>query len=227
MKKYSTLVITLFILNISFVSAHVSHYKKINYLKYGLYLNNKLIGNHVYNFKTNGDLFYVESKGSFKVDKLGVVLMNYETESQEIYKQDELINFSSKTIQNDKKKYAKVILNKENKLYVEGSSFKGEINRNSLIGAWWNHEIVKSSKQISPISGRIINQKVNFLGKKKVSINNKEYTALHFHFISDDDKPLNKKKLNMHVWYDSETLLWIKTSYDKFGDWEYRLIEVR
>ena len=63
--------------------------------------------------------------------------------------------------------------------------------------------------------------------KKKIFINNKEYNALHFHFISDDDKPLNKKKLNMHVWYDSETLLWIKTSYDKFGEWEYRLIEVR
>ncbi len=227
MKKYSTLVIVLFLLNISFVSGHVSHYKKINYLKYGLYLNNKLIGNHVYNFKTKGDFFYVESKGNFKVDKLGVVLMNYETETQEIYKQDELINFSSKTTQNDKKKYEKVILNKENNLYVEGSSFKGEINKNSLIGTWWNHEIVKSSKQISPISGRIMKQKVHFLGKKKIFINNKEYNALHFHFISDDDKPLNKKKLNMHVWYDSETLLWIKTSYDKFGEWEYRLIEVR
>ena len=140
---------------------------------------------------------------------------------------DRLIKYSSKTFQNDKEKFAKVILKEKNKLYVEGSSYKGETESTSMIGSWWNHEIVKNSKQISPISGRIIKQKVKFLGKKNISINNKNYNALHFHFLSDDNKPANKKKLNMHVWYDSETLLWIKASYDKIGKWEYRLTEVR
>ena len=60
----------------------MSHYKKVKFLKYGLFLNNKLIGNHVFNFKQE-DLFYVNSKGNFKVDKLGVVLMDYKTESEE------------------------------------------------------------------------------------------------------------------------------------------------
>jgi len=45
--------------------------------------------------------------------------------------------------------------------------------------------------------------------------------------LSDDEKPLNKKKLNMHVWYDTKTLLWLKASYNKFGNWEYRLLESR
>ena len=227
MKKYSILVFIILFFTINLASSHVSHYKKVKFLKYGLFFNNKLIGNHVFNFKQEGDLFYVNSKGNFKIDKLGVVLMDYKTESEEVYKNDQLIKYSSKTLQNNKEKFAKVILNKKNKLYVEGSSYKGETENTSMIGSWWNHEIVKISKQISPISGRINRQKVKFLGKKNISINGKNYNALHFHFLSDDDKPPKKKKLNMHVWYDSKKLLWIKASYDKIGRWEYRLMEVR
>ena len=170
---------------------------------------------------------YVNSKGNFKIDKLGVVLMDYKTESEEVYKNDQLIKYSSKTFQNNKEKFANVFLKKKNKLYVEGSSYKGETENTSIIGSWWNHEIVKNSKQISPISGRIINQKVRFLGKKNILVNEKNYNALHFHFLSDNNKPDNKKKLNMHVWYDSQTLLWIKASFDKLGHWEYRLAEAR
>jgi len=227
MKKYSILVFIILFFTINLASSHVSHYKKVKFLKYGLFFNNKLIGNHIFNFKEEGNLFYVNSKGNFKVDKLGVVLMDYKTESEEVYKNGQLIKYSSKTFQNDKEKFAKVILKEKNKLYVEGSSYKGETESTSMIGSWWNHEIVKNSKQISPISGRIIKQKVKFLGKENISVNNKNYNALHFHFLSDDNKPANKKKLNMHVWYDSETLLWIKASYDKIGKWEYRLTEVR
>ncbi len=227
MKKYSILVFIILFFTINLASSHVSHYKKVKFLKYGLFFNNKLIGNHIFNFKEEGNLFYVNSKGNFKVDKLGVVLMDYKTESEEVYKSGQLIKYNSKTFQNDKEKFAKVILKEKNKLYVEGSSYKGETESTSMIGSWWNHEIVKNSKQISPISGRIIKQKVKFLGKESISVNNKNYNALHFHFLSDDNKPANKKKLNMHVWYDSETLLWIKASYDKIGKWEYRLTEVR
>ena len=227
MKKYSILVFIILFFTINLASSHVSHYKKVKFLKYGLFFNNKLIGNHIFNFKEEGNLFYVNSKGNFKVDKLGVVLMDYKTESEEVYKSGQLIKYNSKTFQNDKEKFAKVILNEKNKLYVEGSSYKGETESASMIGSWWNHEIVKNSKQISPISGRIIKQKVSFLGKKNILINGKNYDALHFHFLSDDGKPEKKKKLNIHVWYDSKTLLWIKASYDKIGKWEYRLIEFR
>ena len=49
--------------------------------------------NHVFNFKQEGDLLYVNSKGNFKIDKLGVVLMDYKTESEEVYKNDQLIKY--------------------------------------------------------------------------------------------------------------------------------------
>tara|TARA_B100001996_G_C18603509_1_gene570846 strand:- start:483 stop:1172 length:690 start_codon:yes stop_codon:yes gene_type:complete len=229
MKKYFILILIvfLFIFTFNFASGHVNHYKKVKFLKYGVFLNNELIGTHIFNFKKEGDFFYVNTKGDFKVKKLGVVLMNYKTKSEEIYKNGQLVKFNSKTNQNEKEKFAQVILNEKNKLYINGSSHKGETESSSLVGSWWNHEIVKNSKQISPISGRIINQKVRFLGKKNILINGKEYNALHFHFLSDDNNSAEKKKLNIHVWYDSETLLWVKARYDKLGKWEYRLVEIK
>ncbi len=227
MKKIYISIFIILLFSIKPLLSHVSHYQKITFLKYGLFLNNKLIGNHVFNFKKEGDLFYVISKGSFKIDKLGVVLIDYITETEEVYKNDQLVKFNSNTKQNDKKKYAKVILNKKKMLYIDGSSFQGETEKNTPVGTWWNHEIVKSSKQISPISGRLNMQKVSFLGKKKLLINKKSYNTLHFNFLSDDDKPINKKKINMDIWYDSSSLIWVKASYDKLGHWEYRLLEVR
>ena len=227
MKKIFLAVFISFVFLVSFSSAHVNHYKKIKYLKYDLFLNNNLIGSHIFNFKKKGDLLHVIAEGKFKVSALGIELMNYRTTSEEIYQNEQLIKFNSKTKQNNKEKYVNLEIDKnENTIKVDGSSFKGKIDLSSMVGTWWNHQIVKERKQISAISGRIINQKVKFLGKQDIQIDKKNYKALHFHFLSDDNKPLKEKKLNIHVWYDAGTLLWIKSSYDKLGKWEYRLKDV-
>ena len=224
MKRIFFLILFSYIYFISLATGHVQHYKNIKYLKYDLFLNNELIGSHVFNFKKKEDILSVKSTGSFKVRKLGIKLMDYKTESQEIYEKEQLIKFDSKTNQNDKSKYVNLRLNKiENSFEINGSSFQGKTESSLMIGSWWNHEIVKKNKQISAISGRIMKQKVKFLGKEKIKIDDKEYDALHFHFLSDDNKPADKKKLNIHVWYDSKTLLWVKSSYNKLGKWEYRL----
>ena len=43
-----------------------------------------------------------------------------------------------------------------------------------------------------------IEDKVKFLGKNNISVNEKKYDALHFLFLSDNDKPVNEKKLNIN-----------------------------
>ena len=94
-----------------------------------------------------------------------------------------------------KKKYVNLKLNEnENIFEIDGSSFKGKTDSSSIIGSWWNHDIIKNNKQISAVSGRVIAQKVRFLGKKKIKVDNNEYNSLHFHFFSDDNKPMKKKK---------------------------------
>ena len=227
MKKIS-LFFCLFFLFLSKANSHVSHYSELEFLKYDLYFNNKLIGNHIYRFENSNGLIKVLSKGSFKITKLGIDLMDYKTQSSAIYKENKMINFNSETLQNDKKKYVKIAYNIIKKTYsIDGSSFNGDTDGNSIISSLWNHEILLKKRQISSISGSVNSQKVNFKGKKKIKLNNKSYNTLNFQIISDDSKPLNEKKININIWYQENTLIWLKASYEKLGIWEYKLKEVK
>ena len=225
-KLFSIATLVFFLIPFSHVFSHVEHYKSLKLLKYGLYFNDKLIGQHTFEFNKKGDFLYVRGAGNFVVNKLGVSLFDFKTVSEEVFKKGKLIKFSSKTTQNKKQKFCNIKL-ENNKLLIEGSSYNGIAESNLPVGTWWNHEIIKFSKQISPISGRLLPQKVNFLGKKDIIINEKPFKSIHFYFLSDDDRPNDKKKLNINIWYDQKSLLWIKSSYEKFGLWEYRLLEVK
>ena len=107
------------------------------------------------------------------------------------------------------------------------SSFKGKVPSDYILGTWWNHSIVEAEAQISAVSGRIIKQKVTFLGKKTIEVNGKKYNTLHFNFSSTDKKLAKDKKLNTNIWYEEETLNWVKASFEKKGKWEYKLISIK
>ena len=223
MKKITVAIILYFFLSVNSFG-HLEHYSGVKYLEYDLYRNNDLIGSHKYDFIKNGDILTVKSIVNFKITKLGIDLYNYFAESTESYEKGTFKSFNSRTIQNKKKKYVKINLNSEkNKLEIDGSSYKGDAKLEYMVGTWWNHEIVKANAQISAISGRIIEQKINFLGKKKIEINGKTYEALHFKFLSSDETLPENKKLNTDIWYDAKTLIWLKAQFVKQGNWEYRL----
>tara|TARA_E500000331_G_scaffold213938_1_gene205195 strand:- start:437 stop:1120 length:684 start_codon:yes stop_codon:yes gene_type:complete len=216
------IILSLFFNSNSF--GHLKHYAEVNYLEYDLYRNNNLIGSHKYNFIKNGDNLTVKSVVNFKITKLGIDLYKYFAESSENYEKNSFTSFKSTTIQNKKNKYVKIRLNSDqNKLIIDGSSYKGDTDINYMVGTWWNHEIVKAKAQISAISGRVIHQKVSFLGKKQIRINGKTYEALHFKFLSSDQTLPDNKKLNTDIWYDAKTLIWLKAQFIKQGNWEYRL----
>ena len=223
MKKITVAIILYFFLSVNSFG-HLEHYSGVKYLEYDLYRNNDLIGSHKYDFVKNGDILTVKSIVNFKITKLGIDLYKYFAESTESYEKGTFKSFNSKTIQNKKKKYVKISSNLEkNKLEIDGSSYKGDANLEYMVGTWWNHEIVKVNAQISAISGRIIEQRVNFLGKEKIEINGKNYEALHFKFLSSDETLPENKKLNTDIWYDANTLIWLKAQFVKQGNWEYRL----
>ncbi len=223
MKKFILSIIILFCVEFSALG-HVQHYANFNYLEYELFRNNKSIGYHKYDFIRDKDTLTVKSEVQFKITKLGVDLYKYFASSEEVYKDERFFKFSSKTNQNKKQKYVKITFDKSNKnLIIDGSSFKGNANKDFIVGTWWNHEIVKARAQISAISGRIIEQKVTFIGKEKIKIGNKTYNTLHFNFKSSDENLPESKRLNTDIWYDEKTYLWIKAAFDKTGYWEYRL----
>ena len=217
--------ILIFLINIFFCvpsNSHVQHYENLKRIEFDIYRNNKHIGKHIFSFNRSSNQIEVDSKINFEIKKLGITLYTYDVVGKEVYKDGRLVKFNSKTDQNGKAKY--VNLNLENDEYIiDGSSYKGKAPESYLLGTWWNHGIVKAEAQISAVSGRIIKQKVTFLGKEKLKIGEKTYDTLHFNFSSMDKKLDKDKKLNTDVWYDEKSLNWVKATFSKSGKWEYKL----
>ena len=226
--KKNILSIILFIVFTTETFSHVQHYQNTNLLEYELFRNNKSIGYHNYSFERKNDYVKVKSVIKFKITKLGVDLYKYDAISEEEYKNNQLIKFSSKTNQN--KKIKNTIINYDEikkELIITGSENQLSSPKEYPVGTWWNHEIVQSKAQISGISGRIIMQKVTFLGKEKLNLYGKKYDALRFNFSSSDKNLPDNKKLNTDVWYDEKTKVWLKAAFDKTGYWEYRLKKIK
>ena len=227
MKKYLLSIALIFFLFLD-VNAHVDHYSKYSYLEYELFRNNKLIGYHIYKFQRNGQNLSIDNEVSFKIRKLGIDLYTYYAKGVEKYKNGVFSGFKSETNQNKKEKYVNISIDPVDKdLIIDGSSFKGKVSKDIIIGTWWNHEIVQKRAQISAVSGRIIEQKVEFKGKEEVKIGDKIYKTLRFNFSSSDPSLSKDKKLNTEIWYEENTFLWVKAAFDKTGYWEYRLKKVK
>jgi len=222
LKINKIIILFLFLISTFPVNAHVQHYDKLNRIEFDIFRNNKQIGQHIFIFERSGSNLSVKSEINFEIKKLGVVLYKYFAQGTEYFEDGILTKFTSKTKQNKKDKYVNMKL--ENDEYViDGSSYKGKVPKTYILGTWWDHSIIDADAQISAVSGRIIKQNVEFIGKEKITINGKIYDTLHFNFTSTDKKLKKDKKLNTHVWYDEKTLNWIKAAFDKKGKWEYKL----
>ena len=227
MKKYLFSIALILLLSVE-INAHVDHYSKYNYLEYELFRNNKSIGFHKYKFERKGSNLTINNEVSFNITKLGVNLYRYYAKGVEKYENGIFSGFNSTTNQNKKEKYVNISIDPTDKnLIIDGSSFKGKANKDMIIGTWWNHEIVQKKAQISAVSGRIIEQKVEFIGKEDVKIGDKVYKTLRFNFSSSDPSLSKDKKLNTDIWYEENSFLWVKAAFDKTGYWEYRLKTVK
>ncbi len=222
MRKYIyTIIIILFV---SKAFSHTSHYEGLKKIEMDVLRNGEVIGYSNYFFESTEKKMTVKNYTKFKVDLLGITVFSISSEAIEKYENDKLIYFKSNTLQNDKEKYVNLNYDKSlKKFIIDGSSYKGEASSDCIIGNWWNHKIFKANKQISPLSGSVKEQIVTFVGKENININNKEYLTEHFKLKSKDENLPDEKKLNFDIWYNPENNLIIKVSYNKMGQWEYRL----
>ena len=222
MKKYICfLIIVLFS---SQAQSHTSHYKGIVKIEMDVLRNDEIIGYSNYFFEHEKNNITVTNYTKFKVKLFGADIFSILSEAIEKHKNDKLVYFKSITYQNNKEKYVNLNYDQSLKqLIIDGSSYKGKVDSNCAIGNWWNHKILKTDCQISPLSGSIKEQVVTFIGKENILINDKEYIADHFKLKSKDNSLPEDKKLNFDIWYDASTNLILKVKYKRLGNWEYRL----
>ena len=206
------------------LNAHISHYKNYKKIEMEIFRNNELIGYNYYFFETEKDKVKVINQIKFTVKLLGATIFDVEGYGEEKYNKDKLISFNSKTKQNKKIKFVNLTLDDQsNKFIIKGSSYSGEADINNIVGNWWNHELLHSESQISPVSGSIKKQVVTFVAKEKIDLYGKIYETEHFKLNSKDQNLPDDKKLNFDIWFDKNTGLILKVKYSRMGEWEYRL----
>ena len=224
MKMKQFILVSIIIMFATQAMAHSSHYKGLKKIEMDVLRNNEVIGSTNYFFEYDEGLFVVKNYTNFKVELFGVKVFSILSETIEKYKDDKLIFFKSNTFQNDKEKYVNLNYNQStNKFIIDGSSYKGEAGLDCTIGNWWNHKIFKADKQISPLSGSIKKQTVSLIGNENITINDKEYLTEHFNIKSNDKNLSDEKKFEFDIWYNPKNNLILKVTYNKMGNWEYRL----
>jgi len=222
MKKY-IYIFLLFILAYQ-ANAHTSHYDGIKVINLEIFRDGEVIGYSNYFFEHGKNTFEVKNYTQFKVKLFGVVVFSISSEGHEKYKNDKLIYFKSTTFQNDKEKYVNLNYDQsKNKFIIEGSSYSGEANTDCMIGNWWNHKILETDQQISPLSGSIKEQVVTFIGEENIELYGKNYLADHYKLKSKNQDLPDDKKLDFDIWLDKKNNLILKIAYTKMGKWEYRL----
>ncbi len=221
MKKIFIVIVVLLSSN---VLAHMDHYKKYNKIEMEIFRNGELIGYNYYFFTRNGEETIVTNQIKFSVKILGATIFQVEGYGEEKYMNDQLISYDSKTLQNDKEKFVNLVFDKnKNKFNIKGSSYSGEASNNNIIGNWWNHKILQTDSQISPISGSIKKQVVTFVGKEKIKQYGKVYDVDRFTLQSKDMTLPKDKRFDFNIWFEKETAQIIRVSYSRMGNWEYRL----
>ena len=222
MKKF---IVILFLMLFSSISmAHMAHYNKYNKIEMEIFRNGELIGYNYYFFTRKSDETIVTNQIKFSVKLLGTTIFQVEGYGEEKYLKDQLISYVSKTLQNDKEKFVNLLFDKKNNRFnIKGSSYNGEASINNIIGNWWNHKVLQSDSQISPISGSIKKQVVTFVGKEKINQYGKTYVVDHFTLKSKDMSLPKDKRLNFDIWYDQDSSRIIRITYSRMGNWEYRL----
>lgn len=220
-----TIVFFIIILNFNQKSfSHIEHYSNFNKLEMEILRNNELIGYNFYFFEINGKETIVTNQIKFEVKVLGATIFKVEGYAKEKYFNGQLVSFNSKTRQNNKEKFVNLSFDKENKEFeIKGSSYTGKGSLDNVIGSWWNHKILQATSQISPVSGSIKEQVVTFIKKEKIEQYGKIYNTDHFKLRSKDMNIPKDKRLDFDIWYDSKTGKIIRVSYNRMGNWEYRL----
>ena len=222
MKKYIYILLLIFL--VSYAQAHTSHYSGIKVINLEIFRDGEVIGYSNYFFEHGNNTIEVKNYTQFKVKLFGVVVFSISSEAHEKYKNDKLIYFKSITFQNDKEKYVNLNYDQsKNKLIIEGSSYTGEANTDSIIGNWWNHKILEADQQISPLSGSIKEQIITFIGKENIELYGKNYLVDHYKLKSKNQDLPDDKKLDFDIWLDKKNNLILKVVYKRMGEWEYRL----
>lgn len=201
-------------------NSHVQHYKNLQRIEFDIYRNNDLVGFHKVNVKKKGDnTKEVITDILIEVKILGIKVHTYKSYGVETYKNDELIEFKSKTQDGSDNDYCNI-----KKISDEKYSFDGMTENKKYIyelaekfypALWWNHESLLNNNYVLGQGCRNLKTQITFLKKETKKINEKN-EIVNFYNIKGDN-------LDINIGYTEKDLKWVDMKFTLKGDWEYKL----
>ena len=220
------ILLSIIISSIITINSHadINNYKNLNFIEMDVVHNDKIVGFNNFYFQNQGETFIVKNEVYFSISVLGVEVFKVKSNTEEEYRNNQLINFKSKTFQNKKEKYVRINYKEgAGNFIIEGSSYKGEVSADTPLGNWWNADILKADKQISPLSGSIKKQVVSLIGDEQILLNGNLFSTSKYTIKSKNKNLSDDKKLNFEIWIDKTSKIIVKVAYNRLGNWEYRI----
>lgn len=209
-----------YILFPTIANTHVQHYKNLQRIEFDIYRNNDLVGYHKVNVKKKGDnTKEIITDILIEVKILGIKVHTYKSYGVETYKNEELIEFKSKTQDGSDNDYCNIKKISDGKYSFDGMTenkkYIYELTDKFYPALWWNHESLLSNNYVLGQGCRNLKTKITFLNKETKKINDKN-EVVNFYNIKGDN-------LDINIGYTEKDLKWVDMKFTLKGDWEYKL----
>jgi hypothetical protein len=209
-----------YILLTTAANSHVQHYKNLQRIEFDIYRNNDLVGFHKVNVKKKGDnTKEVTTDILIEVKILGIKVHTYKSYGVETYKNDELIDFKSKTQDGSDNDYCNIKKISDGKYSFDGMTenkkYIYELTEKFYPALWWNHDSLLNNNYVLGQGCRNLKTQITFLKKETKKINDKN-EVVNFYNIKGDN-------LDINIGYTEKDLKWVDMKFTLKGDWEYKL----
>ena len=209
-----------YILFPTIANTHVQHYKNLQRIEFDIYRNNDLVGYHKVNVKKKGDnTNEIITDILIEVKILGIKVHTYKSYGVETYKNEELIEFKSKTQDGSDNDYCNIKKISDGKYSFDGMTenkkYIYELTEKFYPALWWNHESLLNNNYVLGQGCRNLKTKITFLNKETKKINDKN-EVVNFYNIKGDN-------LDINIGYTEKDLKWVDMKFTLKGDWEYKL----
>ena len=209
-----------YILFPTIANTHVQHYKNLQRIEFDIYRNNDLVGYHKVNIKKKGDnTKEIITDVLIEVKILGIKVHTYKSYGVETYKNEELIEFKSKTQDGSDNDYCNIKKNSDGKYSFDGMTenkkYIYELTEKFYPALWWNHDSLLNNNYVLGQGCRNLKTKITFLNKETKKINDKN-EVVNFYNIKGDN-------LDINIGYTEKDLKWVDMKFTLKGDWEYKL----
>jgi hypothetical protein len=209
-----------YILFPTIANTHVQHYKNLQRIEFDIYRNNDLVGYHKVNVKKKGDnIKEITIDILIEVKILGIKVHTYKSYGVETYKNEELIEFKSKTQDGSDNDYCNIKKISDGKYSFDGMTenkkYSYELTEKFYPALWWNHDSLLNNNYVLGQGCRNLKTKITFLNKETKKINDKN-EVVNFYNIKGDN-------LDINIGYTEKDLKWVDMKFTLKGDWEYKL----